>query len=99
MTHTSASGPAKCDRAWRAALPVRPKPYATLRVGGPLDGTLTLTSTDSAGVTVEAIWGRGRRHRTSLTRPSERAALLLANTWAEELIDGRKPTDSLDRRI
>jgi hypothetical protein len=59
-----------------------------------LDGTVTLTATDSGKVIVEASWGRGRRQRISTTRPSEWAALRLADAWADQLIDGHKPTRS-----
>jgi len=72
----------------------RRKPYVTLCVAGPLDGAVALTSTDSAEVIVEASWGRDRRHRISAIRHSERAALLLADTWADRLVDGHEPTAS-----
>jgi hypothetical protein len=70
----------------------------TIRVGGPLDGTVTLTATDSPRIVVEARWGR-RNHREhiSLTRLGESAALLLADAWTNLLIDGREPTRDLLR--
>jgi hypothetical protein len=70
-----------------------PAPYVTISVGGPLDGSVTLTS-QPPRVLVEASWdgGGGDRRRIALTRPCEREALLLADRWANELIDGREPT-------
>ena len=76
----------------------RRKPFVTLCVAGPLDGTVALTSTGSAEVIVEATWGRGRRHRVSAMRPSERDALLLADTWADQLIDGHEPAVPAGRK-
>ena len=79
----------------------RPEPSssATIRVGGPLDGVVTITAMDSPRVVVEAAWGGGdRRDRISVTRPSEREALTLADSWVNQLIDGHAPARDLRRR-
>jgi len=78
----------------RAPFPPRPKPYVTLHVAGPLGGAVTLTAAGSGEIVVEASWGGGRRHRISATQLNERSALRLADTWADQLIDGHKPTRS-----
>ena len=71
----------------------------TIHVGGPLDGVVTVTASAAARVLVEATWGSGeRRDRISLTQPGEREALILADSWANQLIDGRAPTHDLRRR-
>jgi hypothetical protein len=71
----------------------------TMHVGGPLDGVVTLTAIAAARVVVEARWGSGdRRDRISLAQPGEREALILADSWANQLIDGRAPTHDLRRR-
>jgi len=64
-------------------------PYVTISVGGPLDGIVTLTATDSGRVVVDATWrGSSARHHISLTRPGEREALILADSWSNQLMDG-----------
>ena len=69
-----------------------------IHVGGPLDGIVTITATDSFRVVVEATWGGTcHRDRISLTRPGEREALLLADFWANQLVDGHEPTRDLLR--
>jgi hypothetical protein len=88
------------ERRARSAVRIAaiPGPYVTIQVGGPLDGIVTLTATDSPRVIVGATWsGRHDRDRMSLTRPGEREALLLADSWTNQLIDGHEPTRDLLR--
>ncbi len=69
-----------------------PEPYVTINVDGPLQGIVTLTATDSPRVVVEATWGDPHnRDRISLTRSGEGEALILADCWANQLIDGHEP--------
>jgi len=77
---------------------IPPGPYVTINVGGPLNGIVTLTTTRSHRVVVEAAWGGpSNRDRVSLTRPGEGEALILADSWANQLIDGHEPTRDLLR--
>jgi len=74
----------------QASPPERP---FTISVGGPLDGIVTITAMGSPRVTVEATWGGDQqRQRISSTRLGERDALILADCWANQLIDGHEPT-------
>ena len=58
---------------------------------------MTLTSRQPR-VVVDATWGEGdERDRMSLTRSCEREALILADYWANQLIDGHEPTRDLLR--
>jgi hypothetical protein len=60
---------------------------------------VTVAATAATRVVVEATWGSGdSRNRISLTQPGEREALILADSWANQLIDGRAPTHDLRRR-
>lgn len=70
-------------------------PYVTIRVGGPLNGIVNLTASDSGHVLVEAVWGGRQRNRIALAQPGEREALTLADAWANQLIDGREPMRDL----
>ena len=80
-----------------AAQRTPPGPYVTINVGGPLDGIVTLTSRPPR-VVVEATWsGDYERDGISLTRSGEREALILADYWANQLIDGLEPTRDLLR--
>lgn len=74
-------------------------PYITMRVGGPLDGVVTMTATGTAGlVRIEAAWGDCQaRERLRLTRIGEREARTLADACAEQLAAGCEPTRELLR--
>jgi len=80
-----------------AARRTPPEPYVTITVGGPLNGIVALTASDAPRAVVEAIWGGYNWHGISLTRPSEGEALILADSWANQLIDGHEPTHDLLR--
>jgi len=75
-----------------AASPSAVAAYTTISVGGPLRGLVTLTAPDPPRVIVQATWG-GAEERTGVFRtvPGEREALMLANLWADQLIDGVIP--------
>ena len=53
-----------------------------------MNGIVTLTASDSSRVVVEATWDGCNVARISLTRTSESEALILADCWANQLIDG-----------
>lgn len=73
-------------------------PYVTLSVGGPLNGTVTLTATESGRVRVAAAWRAADEPSCiALTRSAERDALIVANAWADQLINGRVPTPQPSR--
>ena len=82
-------------RAWavtRGESTLAPRPYITIRAGGPLQGVLTMTAIDPPLVVVEACWdGLDGRARISATRLGEGEALALVDLWTNQLIDGREP--------
>jgi hypothetical protein len=59
------------------------------RVDGIPGGVVTLTATITPRFVVTASWG-GRS--ISVTRMSEREALVVANAWIDQLATGREPT-------
>lgn len=76
--------------AWETSAP---GPYVRIKTGGPLDGLVTLTATQSEGrVIVEASWGVPHL-RTAITteRVGHGPANEVAQAWANELAAGREP--------
>jgi hypothetical protein len=59
---------------------------------------VTLTATESGRVRVAAAWRAADEPSCiALTRSAEREALIVANAWADQLINGRVPTPQPSR--
>jgi hypothetical protein len=84
------SGEAEGAAAWELS---PAGPYLTIRTGGPFDGAVSVTATNSgARFVVEATWGkRYVRTMVSAERIGRVAAEELAQAWADELAAGRQP--------
>jgi len=59
------------------------------RIGETPGAVVTLTAASTPRVRVAASWGD---RSISVTRPSERDALAVANAWIDQLADGGEPT-------
>ena len=73
--------------------PSAPRPFVTIRAGGPLDGVVTITAIDGVGrCLVEATWTlNGEAYSESLEAATYDMARPIAQAAANQFAIGKRP--------